>query len=173
MRAGDHARRGGYSVVCEERAAADPHSGARKKTHWVEIFDGGRFHSIAPRGFSENATWGWDRILLQSRTGEWWGATNRGLCRYGSMKAEDLDRRAPQTCYSSDTIFRIFEDSKGGIWASAQSKHGDQMGISVHTVRFHLRSIYEKNCTCIRDRRRWPALFARDCCHNLTLLSPS
>jgi ligand-binding sensor domain-containing protein/signal transduction histidine kinase len=94
-------------------------SGAGKIKHSVNIFDGVRFHSIIPGKFG---SWGWDRVLLQSRTGEWWGATRQGgLCRYGSVKAEDLNRRNPQTCYSSDTVFRIFEDSQGGIWASAQS----------------------------------------------------
>ena len=102
-------------------------AGAGKKTHSIDIFDGVRFHSVSPVGFTGHPSWGWDRILLQSRTGEWWGATNEGLCRYGSMKAEDLNRRNPRTCYSSDTIFRIFEDSKGGIWASAQSNRGDQL----------------------------------------------
>jgi len=43
------------------------------------------------------------------------------------MKARDLNRRNPRTCYSSDTIFRIFEDSRGGIWASSQSKRGDRL----------------------------------------------
>jgi signal transduction histidine kinase/streptogramin lyase len=65
--------------------------------------------------------------LLQSRTGEWWAATNRGLCRFGAVPALDLNRRNPQKCYSSDTVFRIFEDSQGGIWASAQSKQGDRL----------------------------------------------
>ncbi len=102
-------------------------TGAGKKTHSVQVFDGVRFHGISPGRFGENATWGWDRILLESRAGEWWVATNQGLCRYGSMKAEELGQSAPRTCYSGDTIFRIFEDSKGGIWASAQSKRGDQL----------------------------------------------
>jgi signal transduction histidine kinase len=65
--------------------------------------------------------------LLESRTGEWWGATRHGLCRYGSLKAEELNHREPQTCYSNDTVFRIFEDSKGGIWASGQSKPGNRL----------------------------------------------
>jgi ligand-binding sensor domain-containing protein/signal transduction histidine kinase len=99
-------------------------AGAGKVKHSVDIFDGVRFHSVSPKGFG---SWGWDRVLLQSRSGEWWGATKHGLCRYGSMKAEDLNGRQPQICYSSDVVFRIFEDSKGGIWASAQSKHGDQL----------------------------------------------
>jgi ligand-binding sensor domain-containing protein/signal transduction histidine kinase len=98
-----------------------------KKAHAISIFDGVRFHSVSPQGFAERPTWGWDRVLLQTRAGEWWGATDQGLCRYGSQKVEDLDRRKPQTCYTTDTIFRIFEDSKGGIWASSQSKPGNRL----------------------------------------------
>jgi ligand-binding sensor domain-containing protein/signal transduction histidine kinase len=98
-----------------------------KSTHSVDIFDGVRFHSAPPGRFAESPTWGWDRVLLQSRTGEWWGATDHGLCRYGSIKAEELNRAAPQACYSDDTVFRIFEDSKGGIWASGQSKPGNRI----------------------------------------------
>jgi ligand-binding sensor domain-containing protein/signal transduction histidine kinase len=103
-------------------------SGAgNKKAHSVDIFDGVRFHSVSPGRLAENPTWGWDRVLLQSRTGEWWGATNRGLCRYGPSKAAELNHRTPRTCYTSDVIFRIFEDSHGGIWASAQSRPGDRL----------------------------------------------
>jgi len=96
-----------------------------KSSHSVDVFDGVGFHSVAPKKFNEEPSWGWDRILLQSRAGEWWGATNHGLCRYGSVKAEELDRRNPKSCYSNHIIFRIFEDSKGGIWASGQSEPGN------------------------------------------------
>jgi ligand-binding sensor domain-containing protein/signal transduction histidine kinase len=98
-----------------------------KAFHSVDIFNGGRFHSVAPQGFTENPTWGWDQVLLQSRNGEWWGATSQGLCRFGSGKAASLDRRHPRACYGGDTIFRIFEDSKGGIWASGQSAEGNPL----------------------------------------------
>ena len=101
-------------------------SGAGSKaSHSIDVFDGRRFHSVSPKKFHDEPSWGWDRILLQSRAGEWWGATRHGLCRYGSGKIEDLDRRNPQTCYSNHIIFRIFEDSKGGIWASGQSEPGN------------------------------------------------
>jgi ligand-binding sensor domain-containing protein/signal transduction histidine kinase len=94
----------------------------------VDIFDGVRFRGVAPKGFGDHATWGWGQVLLQSRTGEWWAATRQGLCRYPAMKAADLDGRNPRICYSpDDQIFRVFEDSKGGIWAAAQSKRGDQL----------------------------------------------
>jgi ligand-binding sensor domain-containing protein len=98
-----------------------------QSTHSVDIFDGVRFHSLSAGKFTEDPSWGWDRILLQSRTGEWWGATDHGLCRYGSIKAEQLNHRQPTACYSDDTVFRIFEDSKGGIWSSGQSKPGNRI----------------------------------------------
>jgi len=100
----------------------------RPRRRSVDIFDGTRFRSVVPKGYGDNATWGWDQILLQSRTGEWWAGTKQGRCRYPAMKAADLDGRHPRICYSQDDeIFRVFEDSKGSIWASAQSKRGDQL----------------------------------------------
>jgi ligand-binding sensor domain-containing protein/signal transduction histidine kinase len=94
----------------------------------VNLFDGRRFRSLALREVHEHPTWGWQQILLQSRTGEWWAATKQGLCRFGATKATDLNGKNPQVCYSRDSIFfRVFEDSKGGIWASAQSKTGDRL----------------------------------------------
>jgi ligand-binding sensor domain-containing protein len=82
-----------------------------KSTHSINIFDGARFHSVSPKGFTESPTWGWDRVLLESRAGVWWGATDHGLCRYGSIKAEQLNRSDPQACYSDDTFsyFRRLE----------------------------------------------------------------
>src|SRR5260370_1811251 len=82
---------------------------------------------MSPGRFTDKPTWGQNQVLLQSRTGEWWAATKEGLCRFGPMKAANLDRRNPKICYSKDTVFRVFEDSKGGIWASAQSPRGDQL----------------------------------------------
>jgi ligand-binding sensor domain-containing protein/signal transduction histidine kinase len=97
----------------------------------VGILDGTRFRSVFPKPFNGHATWVPNRILLQSRSGEWWAATNQGLCRFAAMKAADLDGKEPKTCYGRDTtIFQVFEDSKGGIWAAAQPNDrrlGDQL----------------------------------------------
>jgi signal transduction histidine kinase len=66
--------------------------------------------------------------LLQSRAGEWWAATAGGLCHYAAVKAAELANRAPEECFEPDaTVFQIFEDSKGGIWASAQSPGGNRL----------------------------------------------
>jgi ligand-binding sensor domain-containing protein/signal transduction histidine kinase len=92
----------------------------------LNIFDGGRFRRVEPKPFDERPSWGWNQLILQSRSGEWWAATREGLCRYPAMKAAKLDQRNPQDCYvREDQVFSIFEDSKGGIWASAQFKPGE------------------------------------------------
>jgi len=94
----------------------------------VNIFDGARFRSLVPKVFGDHGTWGQDQILLQSRSGEWWAATKVGLCRFAPVKAADLAQTQPKACYARDTeVFRVFEDSQGRIWASAQSAHGDQL----------------------------------------------
>ena len=82
------------------------------------------FHAVVPRLFSG---WGFQQVLLQARTGEWWEQTNDGLCRFGPSGASQLADRQPQ-CYARDVkVHAVFEDSKGGIWASAQSDQGDRL----------------------------------------------
>jgi signal transduction histidine kinase/streptogramin lyase len=100
----------------------------RERMRSLDIFDGQRFHNLAPGKFTDLSSWGWNQVFLQSRTGEWWSATRDGLCRFDAVKAADLDRRQPRACYAPGaTIFRIFEDSQGGIWASEQNNAGDRL----------------------------------------------
>jgi ligand-binding sensor domain-containing protein/signal transduction histidine kinase len=101
---------------------------AGQKTRSVDLFDGVRFRNLAPGTFADHPTWGWNQVLLQSRAGEWWAATSQGICRYPAVKAAELNGARPRACYGGAiTTFRIFEDSKGGVWASAQSGHGDRL----------------------------------------------
>jgi ligand-binding sensor domain-containing protein/signal transduction histidine kinase len=94
----------------------------------IDIFNGKGFHRVAPAVFADRPFWGWNQILLQSRSGEWWAATRQGVCRFDTTSAVDLDRRKPRACYATDvSVFNIFEDSKGTIWASAQSVQGDRL----------------------------------------------
>jgi ligand-binding sensor domain-containing protein/signal transduction histidine kinase len=114
--------------VFEDRAGALVAVTAGPGGHWVNLFDGARFRRLALQEFRQHTTWGWNQVLLQNRSGEWWAATKQGLCRYEAAKASDLNGKNPRTCYSRDSIFfRVFEDSKGGVWASAQSQGGDRI----------------------------------------------
>jgi ligand-binding sensor domain-containing protein/signal transduction histidine kinase len=116
----------GYHVmaVFEDRAGQMITVSERMAGHTlrsINIFDGVRFRGVVPRVFGEHGAWGWDQVLLQARNREWWAATDQGLCRFAAMNTADLDGKKPMACYSYGTIFRIFEDSKGGVWASAQA----------------------------------------------------
>jgi ligand-binding sensor domain-containing protein len=94
----------------------------------VNVFDGVRFHALAPRVFADHPAWGQQQILFQSLTGEWWAATKVGLCRFPPLKAADLAWTQPETCYAPDTeVFRVLEDSKGRMWASARCARDDEL----------------------------------------------
>jgi len=87
----------------------------------VAVFDSGRFRAVVPKVFGDNPGWGQHQILLQSRAGEWWAATKAGLCRFAPASVAGLAGKQPAACYAQDVnVFRVFEDSKGGIWASGQ-----------------------------------------------------
>jgi signal transduction histidine kinase/sugar lactone lactonase YvrE len=119
-----------WSVLGDRAGDVLAVTASQSQTTWLlNIFDGARFHSMAaPKVFAKSRTWGNHRILLQSRTGEWWAATKRGLCRYPRGNAASLADRPPAACYFPDRdVFQIFEDSKGGIWAAAQSSEGDRL----------------------------------------------
>lgn len=101
---------------------------AARRERSVDVFDGHRFQRVAPAAFANNAAWSMNTVLLQSRSGEWWAATHEGFCRYRASDAAHLDRQQPLACYAVDaSIFTLFEDSSGGIWASAQSLRGDRL----------------------------------------------
>ena len=95
----------------------------------VAIFDGvNKFRTVGPKVVGDNPGWGQNQILLQSRTGEWWAATHGGLCRFAPTSAAGLEGRRPKACYAPDlSVFRVFEDSKGRIWASGQSGSANRL----------------------------------------------
>jgi ligand-binding sensor domain-containing protein len=100
----------------------------KAKGRSVDIFDGVRFRPAFLGAFCDRPGWGRHQQALQSRTGEWWAATSAGLCRYAAVSAARLNGTKPAACYATDLqIFELFEDSRGGIWASAQSDHGDKL----------------------------------------------
>jgi ligand-binding sensor domain-containing protein/signal transduction histidine kinase len=83
------------------------------------FFDGHTFHQGVPRALAYTRSWVWQRMLLESTTGDWWAATGRGLCRFPPGPATALLNNRPVACYTDEGIFHIFEDSRGNIWASA------------------------------------------------------
>jgi len=88
---------------------------------WVHFFDGQRFHRLSMETFTRHPSWG-HHILLEARDGTWWGATSSGFCRYSAGDTSTLAGRQPEACYAPGMIIlRIFEDSKGRIWAAGEN----------------------------------------------------
>jgi signal transduction histidine kinase/ligand-binding sensor domain-containing protein len=96
---------------------------------WLSVFDPAhrKFRTIVPKVLGDSASWARNQSILQGRTGEWWAATKSGLCRFAPMDVDDLANREPQ-CHARDMgVFTVFEDSKSGVWAAAQSQAGDRL----------------------------------------------
>jgi len=96
----------------------------------INEFDGHRFHRISLRlpstvgGFPEPSRAG----ALQDRAGDWWVATDHGLCYYsGLAKTEDLARVRPKAVYTSQDglppagIMSLYSDSHGDLWVGSGS----------------------------------------------------
>ena len=90
-------------------------------------FDGERFAWFLPTVPSEGQ-FGWlnEGLTLQARNGEWWIGTGEGLYRF--PPSDDFTRvknARPLAVYQTKVelakfqqVFRIFEDSRGDVWAS-------------------------------------------------------
>jgi ligand-binding sensor domain-containing protein len=67
---------------------------------------------------------GWSQLTLQDRRGGWWIPTSEGLLRFARGPVSSLSTARPESTYTrrqglrSDGIFRLFEDSRGGIWVA-------------------------------------------------------
>ncbi|MBZ5621677.1 MAG: hypothetical protein LAQ69_23550 [Acidobacteriia bacterium] len=95
-------------------------------TPYLNRWDGRRFVA-APIQLPKPLTFtdGWNQIAIFDHAGEWWtGTTNGGLCRYPRIEGlAALAHRSPKACYttgdgSAQDVSRVFEDSRGDIWAS-------------------------------------------------------
>lgn len=114
-----------WAVLADRHGAVLAVTARDRGQHLINVFDGARFHITRPKLLR---TWGTHQILLESRTGDWWAATNSGLCRYAAREASDLGGEHPRACYAEELqVYKVFEDSSGGIWASAQSSKGDRL----------------------------------------------
>jgi len=99
---------------------------ARKDaTVFVNVHEGERFRALRPRVPKTVTYYGWrtGQIVIQDRTGEWWLATNAGLCRYPRLASVDqLAVTSPLHVYTthdglpSDDVIRLYEDRQGNIW---------------------------------------------------------
>jgi ligand-binding sensor domain-containing protein len=77
---------------------------------------------------NRDAGWVSGGVTLQARNGEWWVGTGEGLFRFPALgDFTALETARPQVVYAerdgltNPQVFRLFEDSQGGIWVSTIS----------------------------------------------------
>jgi signal transduction histidine kinase/ligand-binding sensor domain-containing protein len=99
----------------------------------LSCFDGRRFIQM-PIGALRSVTdpgWGWSQLTLQDANGRWWIPTGEGLWQFPAGPASSLASARPAAVYdvrrglSSNNVFRLFEDSIGGIWVATFDENGD------------------------------------------------
>ena len=67
-------------------------------------------------------------MTLQDRRGGWWIPTSEGLLRFAPGPVSSLTTARPASTYTrrqglrSNSIFRLFEDSRGGIWVATYAE---------------------------------------------------
>jgi ligand-binding sensor domain-containing protein/signal transduction histidine kinase len=93
-------------------------------------FDGQRFTWFKPdTPKSGNFGWVCEGVTLQAHDGEWWVGTGEGLFRFPATDDfTQLKHKRPLAVYQTaegltgfEQVFRIFEDSRGNIWASTSA----------------------------------------------------
>jgi len=103
---------------------------------FIHRFDGKRFLATKP-GLSErvNYGWGWNQVVVQDSTGEWWLPTAQGLYRFPQMKSIDQFSHArPKNIYTTrdglpgDSLFRLYEDKRGDIWIGSINPNQGALG---------------------------------------------
>lgn len=95
--------------------------GARARP--VNCFDGRAFHPVRPNVPRTVDNWGWGtkNLTFQSRNGEWWVPTGRGVFQFPRTTIDGLGRTQPKAVYAAgEVVYAIFEDSRGSIWVSTQ-----------------------------------------------------
>jgi len=100
----------------------------------LSCFDGQRFRPVRVKATERihDTGWGWSQLTLQDRRRGWWIPTSEGVLRFAPGPVASLSTARPEAIYTrrqglrSDSILRLFEDSRGGIWVAtyAESANG-------------------------------------------------
>lgn len=118
----------GTSAIFKDRAGDLLVVGGRSSRNFISRYDGERFIIIQPdraRGGTVEHIWRDNQDVLQDHTGEWWVATGHGVYRFPGVRSLEQAVRAPTKAtyttlngLASNDVFRLFEDSRGGIWVA-------------------------------------------------------
>ncbi len=93
---------------------------------YISCFDGEKFQ---PFSYPEGYRWPWIPIM-QDHSGEWW-LGGRGLVGLGRIPLPQFPQARPEQALPAQGaenagVYKMFEDSLGGIWASVGSQAGNQ-----------------------------------------------
>jgi len=89
--------------------------------------DGSSFDWFLPATTTRAADLGWvgDRVVVRSRSGEWWLGTGAGVLRFPAVSScSEIRGTRPIARYGLESglaalqVFSLFEDSQGGMWVS-------------------------------------------------------
>lgn len=101
-------------------------------------FNGELFTRVADGHPAIVASWAWNQMALQDRTGAWWFGGYNGVVRYPpGVNIDRLASARPEAAYSranglpADTVIRIFEDKRGDIWIATVGEGIRPNGLSV------------------------------------------
>ncbi len=91
---------------------------------WSGEGDFSAYQPPFPRGLA--FPWAWSQIALHSRAGDWWFSSNAGPIGFRAASMDELLRTAPLPNPGAPRghVFRLFEDSRGGIWVSIAGSRG-------------------------------------------------
>jgi len=93
---------------------------------------GERFEAVHPPipQPASRGSWGLSQVSLQDHRGRWWIPTTRGLYLFPAVRRwADLGTVRPEAVYHAadglggEEVFRLFEDSRGDIWAGVFGDH--------------------------------------------------
>ncbi len=88
------------------------------------------FHAITPQVPRNVQYFGWRpaRVILQDHSGEWWLASDQGLCRYPRLESpSQLAYTSPKAVYTireglpGNVVTRLYEDRGGNIWVGTET----------------------------------------------------
>jgi signal transduction histidine kinase/ligand-binding sensor domain-containing protein len=104
----------------------------------LHCFNGVSFDVIRPRfpPGRKSLAWGWNQLVLEDDTGDWWFAMQEGIARFRNVaRPRTLERRSPDIWYGQQhglvppIILKLFEDSRGDVWVAVVG-HGKRNRLS-------------------------------------------
>lgn len=132
---------------------------------YINRFEGNRFVKVVPNlpAVVKGAGTG-NRPMIQAHDGEWWIATGNGLFRFPAVSSlEELATVPPKAVYlekdgmASNNISRLFEDSRGDVWASSYTPPVTLTRWERATGKLHLYGVTDGI-----PPDNWPHVFAED-----------